>query len=439
MMEGKWIAFSVVKISAGLDQSTKSPVIHLGGGGPGNPIGFWPGIDVTSLWELYQGMSVDSDRDLYIIDPRGVGQSEPALECYEFVDMIEVELAKQLTNIEENHNALEAYNACRSRLQKEGFDLAQYNSANVARDVEQLRKTLNIEQWNLYGVSYGSRYAQTIAREFPHGVESMILDAATFPEIRYAERSAQAYLQTLERLFEYCENESTCSKSGGDVRKRFWDLVNQLNARPISYDINHPYRDGRIEILLTGNRFSQAYYYALYDASFYEKLPAILQSLENGFPGEFREPLYDWLSYIVDREYADGSAIAHFCFEEAPFVDFDQAIANTISLPIEIKDMVADGLDYSRTQCQQWGGQVAEEIENQPVKTDIPTLFLHGALDPVLPVEDLDAQMQHFSQSDYQVFDDIAHGIVGVHPCGIELAREFYDNKLRFRETVTCL
>jgi len=142
---------------------------------------------------------------------------------------------------------------------------------------------------------------------------------------------------------------------------------------------------------------------------------------------------------MLDREYSDGAAIAHYCYEEAPFVDFGMAIENTTVLPAVIADMMVAGLKFSEKQCLDWGVTGAGNIENQPVKTDIPTLFLHGELDPVLPVDDLEKQARNFNNSDRVVFENLSHGIIGIHPCGIELAREFYDHKLDFRKSVTCL
>jgi pimeloyl-ACP methyl ester carboxylesterase len=437
--DGRWIKFPVVRISAPSSIQGKSPVLHLGGGGPGNPIGFWPDADVSWLWNLYQGMSVDNHRDLYIIDPRGVGLAEPSMACFEYADMIEEALAENLTLQEESSRSMEAYGICRDRLIAQGVDLSLYNSKTIARDVDQLRQELGIAQWSLYGVSYGTRYAQTIARDFPGTVESMVLDATTFMGINYTERSAEDLLQTIQRLFAYCEAEKVCSESLGDVGQRFWDLASSLSENPPLFTIDHPYYHEEISVVLTGDRFLNAYYLALYDADFYTDLPEIIVSLENGKPGKFRSAIENWIQYVLDREYSDGSAIAHYCYEEAPFVNFDIALENTKVLPPLIRDMMVEGLVFSDKQCQDWGVSEAGKIENEPITTDIPTLFLHGELDPVLPVEDLWDQSRNFNNSDRVIFKEISHGIVGAHPCGIELAGEFFDHKLEFRKSITCL
>ena len=353
--------------------------------------------------------------------------------------MIEEALAENLTIQEESSRSMEAYGICRDRLIAQGVDLSLYNSRTIARDVDQLRQELGIERWNLYGVSYGTRYAQTIARDFPETVESMVLDATTFLGINYTERSAEDLLQTIERLFAYCEADKACRDPLGDVRQRFWRLASSLSTNPPLFIVDHPYYNEEIPVVLTGDRFLNAYYLALYDAGFYSDLPDIIVSLESGKPGKFESAIENWIHYVLDREYSDGSAIAHYCFEEAPFVSFEMALENTAVLPPLIRDMMVEGLVFSEKQCQDWGVIGAGSIENEPVVTSIPTLFLHGELDPVLPVEDLWDQSRNFENSDRVIFKDISHGIIGAHPCGVELAREFFDHKLKFRKNITCL
>jgi pimeloyl-ACP methyl ester carboxylesterase len=304
--------------------------------------------------------------------------------------------------------------------------------------MEALRRQLDIKMWNLYGVSYGTRYAQVMARDYPGSVESMILDAATFPDIRYTERAGADFLRSFERLFDYCEHDSSCRNRLGDIRGRFWALVESLENDPPDFVVPDPYSGQDITVALTGVRFLNAYFNALYDADFYLQLPDIVNSLEHRELGEFENVLILWLYFIMDRDYGDGAAIAHYCHEEAPFVDIDKTIANLQVLPELIRDVAVQELQATFRQCRRWNIAPAAPLESQPANTNIPTLFLHGALDPVLPVEDLENQMSTFTSSANIVFDDISHTIIGVHPCAIEIANSFYRYKLSFRDNVSC-
>jgi pimeloyl-ACP methyl ester carboxylesterase len=89
------------------------------------------------------------DRDWVFFDQRGTGRSIPQLYCPD-----------------EKDNPFDL-KKCRDDLIKQGIDLSQYTSARIAGDMEALRKALGVNQWNLWGISYGSRLAITMARYYP--------------------------------------------------------------------------------------------------------------------------------------------------------------------------------------------------------------------------------------------------------------------------------
>ncbi|TVR87244.1 MAG: alpha/beta fold hydrolase [Saprospirales bacterium] len=57
-----------------------------------------------------------------------------------------------------------------------GVDLNHYNNRTIVQDLEDLRKSLGVEEWNLLGISYGTRLAQTYMRDYPEGLRSVVLD-----------------------------------------------------------------------------------------------------------------------------------------------------------------------------------------------------------------------------------------------------------------------
>ena len=54
-------------------------------------------------------------------------------------------------------------------------DITDNTMAHTARDVEQLREELGIEQWHVFGGSYGSTIALYYAQEFPERCKSLVL------------------------------------------------------------------------------------------------------------------------------------------------------------------------------------------------------------------------------------------------------------------------
>jgi pimeloyl-ACP methyl ester carboxylesterase len=65
---------------------------------------------------------------------------------------------------------------------KAGDSLAYFSTAYTARDMEIIRKALNMERMNFLGLSYGGTVAVTYANLFPDKVGRMILSSAPNPE-----------------------------------------------------------------------------------------------------------------------------------------------------------------------------------------------------------------------------------------------------------------
>ena len=85
-----------------------------------------------------------------------------------------------------------------------------------------------------------------------------------------------------------------------------------------------------------------------------------------------------------------------------------------------------------------WDIEPAPSVENAPFRTKVPTLFLHGSLDPVLPVEDLAQQSENFENSALNVFPGVSHTVIGFDECVTDTVRAFYGHKLDYKQYETC-
>jgi pimeloyl-ACP methyl ester carboxylesterase len=106
---------------------------------------------------------------------------------------------------------LAATEACHRELAATGADLSAYNSTESAPDFADLREVLGYAAWNVYwGTSHGAFLAQTLMREHPEAIRSVILDSvlpsiATIPGF---------WLNThagFDNLFQACAAEPACS------------------------------------------------------------------------------------------------------------------------------------------------------------------------------------------------------------------------------------
>ncbi len=267
------------------------PVIYLEGG---------PGGSALSAVDFWFQSGLRADRDIILIDQRGTGYSTPSLNCPEYEEDVE-----------------DPVTACRQRLLAEGVNIAAYTSAANADDIADLARALNLETYNLFGVSYGTRLALTVLRDHPERVRSVIIDAVYPPHVNSLnEQSALAY-NTFETLFADCAVDAECAAAFPNLRQRFYDLVARLNANP---DIVTDPETGE-ELEISGDALVSNLFDMLYDTSILAYLPATIDAWTRG-------------DYFVDY-YAEGDAV------DVGGDDFEQALMDYLGF-----DNVDDLYDY---------------------------------------------------------------------------------------------
>ena len=171
--DSRMIELHVMVFGTASRNPAPDPLLYLAGG-PGSS------IVETSLYQLPLFLRFLAERDVIVFDQRGVGASQPTLDCPEDTKAVFDSLNQRLTMEEEKALHVEAMRICRERLAEEGVDFTGYNTSENAADVRDLRKAMGIPEWNLYGVSYGTRLALATLRDYPQGIRSVILDS-TFP------------------------------------------------------------------------------------------------------------------------------------------------------------------------------------------------------------------------------------------------------------------
>ncbi|WP_237056784.1 alpha/beta fold hydrolase [Microbulbifer sediminum] len=423
---GRRIQFPVVRFVAFEPDPDKTPLLHLGAGGPGASLGLEPENASEWLWINYAEMTVDDGRDLIVIDPRGTGMARPRLTCDEFIDDAQTAFQRRLSRDEEARVFTFSMERCYSRL-SETADLAQYHSANIARDIDALRQQLGLEKLNLYGVSYASRYALTMARDFPQSVRALVLNSAVFPEIKYTQQLPDDTLDAYQRGLDFCREDKLCNSRYPDLQRRLENLVQTLDETPRTIDIKHLYSEEEYPFVLTGQRLLRVLFQALYNENFYPRLPQVIEGLENGNEVPVQEAIGNFMNILLDPYFGDAAGVSHFCHEEAPFVDFDKARAAAAQSGI-LGGAVRADIDLLQVQCRIWAIPSAPLEEARPIRTPLPTLVLHGALDPVLDAADADRARQKLPNHQWLLFPKLSHDVISASNCAENAAARFLDN-----------
>ncbi len=402
------LAYAVLHASAA--EVKPDPVIYLSGG---------PGGNAVAELNAWVGTSYFEDRDLILLDQRGTGYSEPTLNCPESEQG------------EEN-----ATQICHDRLVGEGVDLQAYNSVQNAADVADLRVALGYDEWNLFGISYGTRLALTVLRDHPEGVRSVVIDSVYPPEISSWEEYGANTADVFQRLFEACANNADCSAAYPDLETTFYDTVGKLNAEPASYSGTAKSGDAE-EKTMTGSEYIDRLFQVLYVSTSIPSIPmvitevangnyAALDTLEAGDAGEpARRQAPDSDADISDSE---GMNLSVDCQEEVSFNDEAKAISNVPADPPLLHDNSVTTIQSTFSDCQTWGVKAADELETQPVVSDIPTLVVAGEFDPITPAKWAESAASHLSNSTFFMFPGGGHGVIDLDECTQSIMLAFLED-----------
>jgi pimeloyl-ACP methyl ester carboxylesterase len=121
---------------------------------------------------------------------------------------------------------------CGDSMRRAGLDLAQYNSAVSARDLEDLRRALGYEHWNLFGHSYGSRLALVAMRDAPQGIRSVVISGLYPPNVASWFNQPAWDFDVLHRVSAACAAQPACNAAFPEVEDTLWRTVDPLNRVP---------------------------------------------------------------------------------------------------------------------------------------------------------------------------------------------------------------
>ena len=228
------IRLPVVIVHSPSESPQPDPVVYLAGG---------PGSSALNTARFPGAYTFLQDRDLIIIGQRGTSYAEPSLECPEY------EKALSATTSDNTKQSLAlAAKECRARLIAEGIRIESYTSRESVADLEDLRKALKLKQWNLYGVSYGTRLGLLYLRNHSQHVRSAVFDGLFPPQVRYDDESAINFKAALERVIRDCEESQPCNEAFPNLGNRFYAALERAITQPITVDVNEGETTERIEL-----------------------------------------------------------------------------------------------------------------------------------------------------------------------------------------------
>ena len=397
-------------------------VIYLTGG---------PGAPATYYVDRFVDHGIRKHRDLFILEQRGIGHSGDFCRKYSSrkPEKFDVE-----TFDEQQQASLTAADDCVINAVAAGVDVTGYNTIENARDVHALRLALGIDQWNVWGISYGTILGQAYIKEDPEGIRAIVLDSnvplnVTENDINW--RVINWYDRDLKKLEELCQADAGCAKRYPDLAKRLRAATKSIIDDPIVVDVKDTeiYPSGKATIFADVAAFLP--FILFYEQSNYPGLPGMIYAWTDALERR-DETLFKALAQAGGVGFGGGSPgmyDAILCLDGDKDAQVNSGALDREAFPI--LSAAIGSAEFSQKQaqrCRDMGMAPRDAAEYSPVSTDIPALIVEGDMDPITPPPLGKTILPGFSNGTYVEFPYAGHGPTRSVECGGDFLNLFFDN-----------
>ena len=403
----------------------RDPVIYLAGG-PGDAplVAQTAGADPLAEGDWWADTAtMRRRRDVIIISERGAGGSSPNLDCFEPRNS-EPARAKRRAVTEPQER--EILLRCRAEFDRRKIDVAQYGTPALADDVFDLVKTMQLGKVNLYGISYGTRWALETMRRHPEIIRSVILDGVYPPQVNGEQNEPEIVRTAFEQLYADCAADKLCRERNPDLGNATRAAITEADRKPLQLTLNLD--DGPQKVKLDSAKVLLVLLHMMREGEA-AMIPETITALRKGdvrLLSTFAESLEDNEGALTEQNAQQFGGLFNTieCRESWAAVDQrarDQAVqaGGIYSLTAQMSKLGAF--------CPVWRVPVAPPSERQPIQSDIPTLLMSGGYDWLTPPSWGREATRHLSLSRHVIFRAQGHGVSAQDPCAARLRDEFFE------------
>ncbi len=226
------VRLPLIRLPAG-DASSRIGSLVMNPGGPGAS-----GVDfVRRAAKTFFTPALREHFDIVGFDPRGVGGSDPAVDCTDDLQAFVEEDPSPDSPAELEASVSIAKELAQGCALRSGVLLSHVSTADVARDMDVMRRALGDEKLTYAGFSYGTLIGALYADSFPTRIRSMVLDGAVDPSLPPKDdvrAQIVGFEQALDSFLADCSTDAKCAfHSGGNAGAAFDGLMASVDAAPL--------------------------------------------------------------------------------------------------------------------------------------------------------------------------------------------------------------
>ena len=351
--------------------------------------------------------------DIIGFDPRGVGESEPEFACGAPGERLALlaTIDGEIDTPDEIATGEAAASLC---IESMGSVGALLHSEYVARDMDEIRKTLGAEQISYLGFSYGSELGVWYATLFPESVRAMVFDGADNPVDKadtqqermeeYLEESVP-FEEQLEQALMACDSEDCPIYNDGDPVGYYYRAAEKLHlVNSAAGDVPYAAHLGVIS--------------TLYDE---EGWPLLWQGLHELNEDEDPTILLEFVMWQLDDDPTAANFTAHVnCldgFVLKPGLDRATRLDDSIVFEriSEEKLSLQEAADFDfASACPFYDQFAPEPLDGALDGGGVPILVIGNSSDPATPLAESEEFVTEVLSNGYLL--ETSHARHGVYP-----------------------
>jgi len=318
--------------------------------------------------------------------------------------------------------------------------LSQYRTAVIAQDFKVLREALEIDQWNVYGVSYGSKPGLLYPDLDPDGVRSVIIDSGTDNQGDMALNDATARLNFVSELSSQCAASTECAAQIPDLRNFFIDTYMSLENEPWNIYIpgESPLTSGQL-LFNVIPRVARTEYPALLKSIAERNSEPLLEAVaQNAADAAEQNDNFN----LRSRSYASLMGTVVLC-AAIDVENYSSATPPTREpWPSLMVNHEKNGVGYVRT-CASDIVTIEQDLSQRtPRILDVPALIVGGGLDSIVAVDQVRKLAESFVSPRLAIVPrgdhGVAHPTTGIDPCMKGIVSSFLESPEEALD-MTCL
>jgi pimeloyl-ACP methyl ester carboxylesterase len=373
------------------------------------------------------GQALRAQRDVVLVENRGLILSEPALMCDEKVEAAFAALEMDPSSGALKDSERQSVRACYERLKKEGVNPRAFTFAAMADDLAMVMSALGYERFNVYGTSAGTVVAQYLLRNHPRRLRSVVIDSAVplGRKTLQAEMPANA-ARIMGALFQSCAEDAACGGAYPDLEARFDAVIAKLNEEPVTVPATHPRTGEEIGVVIDGTRLAGALVMAAAQTPVIPQVPGLIHGLSQGN--------YDGLKHMAAAampppgDFAHGLSIAALCPVSNTFTKEDLVFDGRFPAYEAAVARMSWGPLSLLGDCAAWEYEKQDPGAREVASSDVPTLILAGQLDTITPPEWAYDTAMPLGNAYVAEVPGYGHSPTFSGPCPASMALEFIEN-----------